>query len=106
MLAYSLDSYQAHVNLLRQNFKFHYFPGGWVVWWVVGWLGGWVFGWGGIEIKANSAQLKLELGLSLATPWASACNHQCVNFNNTGPKVEDLVPHSEVLWCKPSISAD
>jgi hypothetical protein len=30
--------------------------------WVVGWLGGW----GEIEIKANSAQLELEFGLSLA----------------------------------------
>ena len=40
--------------------------GGWVGGWVVGWLGGWLGGWGGIEIKANSAQLKLELGLSLA----------------------------------------
>ena len=26
---------------------------------------GWVVGWGEIEIKANSAQLELELGLSL-----------------------------------------
>ena len=34
-----------------------------VVGWLVGWLGG---GWGEIEIKANSAQLELELGLSLA----------------------------------------
>jgi hypothetical protein len=33
--------------------------GGWVV-------GGWLGGWGEIEIKANSAQLELELGLSLA----------------------------------------
>jgi hypothetical protein len=45
MLDYSLDSYQDHVNLLQQNFKFHYF-------------------FGGIEIKANSAQLQVELGLS------------------------------------------
>ena len=39
------------------NFKFHYFPG-----WVGG---GW---WVGVEIenKANSVQLELELGLSLA----------------------------------------
>ena len=39
------------------NYKFHYFPG---------WVGGWLGGWGEIEIKANSAQLELELGLSLA----------------------------------------
>ena len=68
MLAYTLGSYQVHVNLLRGNFKFHYFFG----------RGGWVelqphilepqpnIGWGEIEIKANSAQLELELGLSLA----------------------------------------
>ena len=37
------------------NFKFHYFPG-----WVVGWVGV------GNENKANSVQLELELGLSLA----------------------------------------
>ena len=53
MLAYYLDSYQARVNLLRQNFKFYYFPGS-------------VGGWGEIEIKAKSAQLERELGLSLA----------------------------------------
>ena len=29
-------------------------------------MGGWLGGWGEIEIKANSAQLELELGLSLA----------------------------------------
>ena len=40
--------------------------GGWVVGWLGGWVGGWVVGWGEIEIKANSAQLKLELGLTLA----------------------------------------
>ena len=33
---------------------------------MVGWLVGWLGGWGGIEIKANSAQLELELGLRLA----------------------------------------
>ena len=41
------------------NFEFHYFPG-WVVGWVVGWVGV------GNENKANSVQLELELGLSLA----------------------------------------
>ena len=33
-------------------------------WWVGGW---WVVGLGFCKIKANSAQLELELGLSLAT---------------------------------------
>ena len=46
---------------LRRNSKFPYFPGvgggGWVV----------VFGWVvKLKLKLNSAQLKLELGLSLA----------------------------------------
>ena len=45
------------VYLLRLNFKFRYFPG-----WVGGWLGGVK-----LKLKLNSAQLKLELGLSLAT---------------------------------------
>ena len=40
------------------NFEFHYFPG-----WVVGWVGV------GNENKANSVQLELELGLSLAIKW-------------------------------------
>ena len=40
------------------NFKVHYLSG----WWV----GVGVVGWSDIEIKANSAQLTLELGLSLA----------------------------------------
>ena len=66
MLTYSLDSYQACVTYWGQISSFTTFPGGWVVGWVVGWLGGWVGGWGEIEIKANSAQLELELGLSLA----------------------------------------
>ena len=44
------------------NLKFHYLSG-WE--WVV--LGGCGVGWSEIEIKANSAKLKLELGLSLAT---------------------------------------
>ena len=44
------------------NLKFHYLSG-WE--WVV--VGGCGVGWSEIEIKANSAQLKLELGLSLAT---------------------------------------
>jgi hypothetical protein len=50
MLGYSLVGYIALVYLLRLNLKFHYFPG----------LGG------KIENKANSAQMELELGLSLA----------------------------------------
>ena len=44
---------------LRRNPKFPYFPGvggGWVV-------GGWVVK---LKLKLNSAQLKLEFGLSLA----------------------------------------
>ena len=53
MIACSLASYQACVNLIRWHFKLYFFPG---------WLGGWVE----IEIIANSAQLELELGLSLA----------------------------------------
>jgi hypothetical protein len=44
------------VYLFRLNFKFCYFPG---------WGGGWVGG-SELKIKLNSAQLELELGLSLA----------------------------------------
>jgi hypothetical protein len=42
---------------------------GWVVGWLGGWLGGWVGGWVGgvkLKLKLNSAQLKLEFGLSFA----------------------------------------
>ena len=53
MVAYSLASQLAMVYILRLNFKFHYFPG-----WVVGGVK--------LKIKLNSAQLELELGLSLA----------------------------------------
>jgi hypothetical protein len=34
--------------------------------WVGGWVVGWVVGWGKSKLKLNSAQLELELGLSLA----------------------------------------
>ena len=56
ILAYSLASQLALVYQLKLNFKFHYFPGGW--WW---WVGGVK-----LKLKLNSAQLKLEFGLSLA----------------------------------------
>ena len=60
-----LTYYIKFMSLLGPDFKCHYFPG----WVGGGWVGGWVGGWlgGGNENKANSAQLKLELGLSLAT---------------------------------------
>ena len=58
ILAYSLASQLALVYQLKLDFKFHYFPG-----WVVG---GWVVGGVKLKLKLNSAQLKLELGLSLA----------------------------------------
>ena len=72
MLTYSLDSYQTCVTNWGQISSFTTFPGGWVG----GWLGGWLGGWGGIEIKANSAQLELELGLSLATDCSSVLAHK------------------------------
>ena len=51
---------------------------------------GWVVGWGGIEIKANSAQLKLELGLSLAIPEIVAylsCSGFSIALLRMGPNL-------------------
>ena len=67
MLAYTLGSYQVHVNLLRGNFKFHYFFG----------RGGWVelqphilepqphIGWVGGELKNKAKLSQVLLNLSL-----------------------------------------
>jgi hypothetical protein len=75
MLTYSLASYtslhpcQPDTSGIptEAKFKFHYFPGGWV--------GGLV---GGVKLKVklNSAQLKLELRLSLAT--FQNLNNDCI----------------------------
>ena len=60
------------------NLKFHYLSG-WE--WVV--LGGCGVGWSEIEIKANSAKLKLELGLSLAIQMGQVIFNQCVMYWNS-----------------------
>ena len=62
MLVYFLASYLVHAYLML-NLKFPY---------LVGLRGG--GGWNEIETKANSGQLKLELGLSLAIRLKTTCN--------------------------------